>query len=155
MTKTLILFIFTIFIFYLILNIISFILYLIMLSDDNIKDIIVNQLQNDGNSELPSVIFPIHYLFDGYINENIGNSIKNIRNIRDSLKLDDYDFENNATYINVPNHATILYKIKNNDRLYLYYSNSGLGADHHIIKYSDSYIYESEYLISIALILLI
>ena len=48
---------------------------------------LINELYSniDVNSDLTSNIFPIHYLFDRYINENIGNTIENINHIRENL----------------------------------------------------------------------
>ena len=40
-----------------------------MLQENEIKEIISKQLKSNNYNDLTSVIMPIHYLFDGYINE--------------------------------------------------------------------------------------
>src|SRR5690606_636018 len=87
-------------------------------------------------SELTSVIVPIHYLFDGYINENIGNTHENLLAVLKFFDLDDLFNLNFANYTStfVPEHASVLllYQFTSNNRNYIYYSNSGLGIHNHV-----------------------
>ena len=93
---------------------------------------------------------PLYYLFDGYINEKIGSNRMN-RNIINynfninELFLKKLEHINYVIYSNIhpnqydiphPTHATFIDKIENDNRLYIYYSNSGLGINNnHIYKY--------------------
>ena len=76
-----------------------------------------------------------HYLFDKYINKDIGNTIPNVEYIRKYLGLDAIFTISNDNLFNVPvpEHATLFYKITNGDKYYIYYSNSGFGGENHII----------------------
>jgi hypothetical protein len=86
-------------------------------------------------SNLMSVIFPLHYLVDSSLNTNIGNNYKNVNNIRSHLNLDSlFNLTSNNIYdIPHPSHSTKIYKLNYNDKLYIYYSNTGSGAENHII----------------------
>ena len=92
------------------------------------------------NTDLTSVIFPLHYLFDSSLNENIGNTSTNVDIIREKLKLDElFDLiKDNIKSIPHPSHSTKMYKFKYKDKNYIYYSNSGFGAENHIIDDSNN-----------------
>ena len=111
------------------------------------KKFIINQFNDTSDfSQLTSIIFPIHYLFDGNINNNIGNTYSNVKNVIQEYRLDSF-FNLIDNYTNVPviNHGTLFYKYTINGRKYLYYSNSGLGLEHNqIINNKNNPIHEDE-----------
>ena len=86
---------------------------------------------------------PIYYLFDGYINENIGSNNEIRDNLNDLfginknfLLIDNNDKIESTTLFNIehPSHSTLFNLISVDGRYYIYYSNSGLGIDNnHII----------------------
>src|SRR6185437_14327875 len=107
----------------------------------NINDVEIKKTINNlydsfaKESELTSVPATLHYLFDGYINNKIGNSSENMTLTREFLKLNDYfdlKFEN-YTSVSVSNHATVFYKFEHQKRKYIYYSNGGFGSHNHIL----------------------
>jgi len=76
----------------------------------------------------------LYYLFDKYLDKDIGSEYDKLKKINIILNINDffnlqqdkiYDFKN-------PTHATLFYHIKHNEKYYLYYSNSGLGITNHI-----------------------
>ena len=77
---------------------------------------------------------PVYYLFDGYINENIGSSSEHNKNVAELLDIFDntHIIPKNITYSTHPTHATIFYKFDYNNKYYIYYSNSGLGINNNI-----------------------
>ena len=91
------------------------------------------------NKKLNAIIIPIYYLFDKYINKELGSSYKKLSNIRDLYDLDNILNLKNNSIINIPapGHATILYKYEINGRKYIYYSNSGIGIDNNIRLSND------------------
>ena len=93
---------------------------------------------NDANNNLTSNVFPLHYLFDSYLNSKIPNNYQIVSEIRNDLKLDKLFSinSNEIIYVSVPEHATIFYKIIKNTNKYIYYSNSGLGTENHIFENS-------------------
>ena len=60
--------------------------YMSSLIDDLYKSSLYHNIVSD--QDLTGVIFPIHYLFDKYINKDIGNTIVNVNYIREKLGLD-------------------------------------------------------------------
>ena len=95
--------------------------------------------QTNDINKIYVIISPIYYLFDGYINENIGsdskirNYINNVFNINTLFSINTYQL----TDLPNPTHSTNLYKIVNKERTYMYYSNSGLGIESNQIYNTD------------------
>ena len=91
------------------------------------------KMEQHINMEL-KMMMPIFYLFDGDINENIGESNKNRIIMRTLCKSDELFNIIDANLINIqhPTHSTLLYKFEHNENIYLYYSNTGLGINNHI-----------------------
>jgi hypothetical protein len=78
----------------------------------------------------------LYYLFDGDIDDNIGSSYIYIYNLFIVLGVFfDVLNDDNIIPVNHPTHATLFYKIDlpNENRYYIYYSNSGLGINNHLI----------------------
>ena len=95
-------------------------------------------------------IFPIHYLFDGYLNNKIGNTDSNVNLIRQTLILDMlFDLETqDIISVPHPSHSTKIYKFNHSNNYYIYYSNSGFGAENHIIDNTNMTISPKIYKIS-------
>ena len=79
--------------------------------------------------------FPLYYMFDLQLNQDIGSSSGDLHNILigiDAYKLFNVD-HTNIVHLPIKEHASILYKIDYDDsnKWYIYYSNSGLGIDNH------------------------
>ena len=85
-------------------------------------------------NDLTAIIYPIYYLFDKDIDENIGCTVEARNKIREYYDLDKKFNLNSTNIINIYNsgHSTILYKLEINDKKYIYYSNSGLGINNNI-----------------------
>ena len=84
---------------------------------------------------ITSINFPIHYLFDHTVNENVSSSSEHKRiYLRNILKLDKLFSlnPNSITDVSTDRHSTILYKFEYNNRKYIYYSNSGLGINNQL-----------------------
>jgi hypothetical protein len=85
---------------------------------------------------------PLYYLFDGFLNENIGSSNEKTMKLFHYLSMHKSTNikQENLVDINNPTHATRFYKIDidtetgSDNRYYLIYSNSGLGIENHIIE---------------------
>ena len=89
------------------------------------------ELNPSTKEVLPPVNFPIYYLFNHAINNQIRANVKNMENLRKNLKLDDLFSLNseNITNIKISNiynnsndRISILYKFIANGRHYIYYS---------------------------------
>jgi len=81
--------------------------------------------------------FPIFYLFDNHdLNKDIGYNNDCRKNIRRELNLDILMKLNPENIIDIgfSSHSTIIYKFENQERKYIYYSNSGLGIENQFIK---------------------
>ena len=80
-------------------------------------------------------MYPIYYLFDiPGINDKIGYSSDNALAIIRELNLH-RSFQmnlDNVEHIGISSHATILYKFRFRDQMYIYYSNSGLGIENQL-----------------------
>jgi len=86
------------------------------------------------NETITSVKFPIYYLFDHTINENIGSTSEKRSYLRNILELDNlFSIESKNIYdVGIDGHSTILYKFEFNSKKYIYYSNSGLGINNQL-----------------------
>lgn len=81
---------------------------------------------------IPYNIAPVHYLFDPYINDDIGGCEKYVYKLgsyiyNKYIKTDDYIIEQ----IVVDLHATAFFIFKKDNVEYLLYSNSGYGSENH------------------------
>ena len=104
-------------------------------TDDIMKDLINFCYIDINKNDITSLIYPIHYLFDSYINDEIGNTSSNTKKIRDILNLDEITGLNpdNIFTLEHPSHITLIYKFDINKKNYIYYSNSGFGGQNHIL----------------------
>jgi hypothetical protein len=91
-------------------------------------------LENKFTSNMTiGITSPIFYLFDNNINQNIYSTLHIRNNIRNNLDLDNLFNIDKTKLVDVGiSHATIIYSFINNERKYIYYSNSGLGVKNHI-----------------------
>jgi hypothetical protein len=89
---------------------------------------------------------PIYYLFDGYLNVEIGSSYIKRNIINEYFNINHYFLIDNNNLIDFPNpsHATTLYKLEYNNRYYIIYTNSGLGINNHFVK--DECVFSNIYL---------
>jgi hypothetical protein len=81
--------------------------------------------------------FPIFYLFDNHdLNKDLGYNNDCRKIIRRELDLDILMKLNPENIIDIgfSSHSTIIYKFENQERKYIYYSNSGLGIENQFIK---------------------
>ena len=85
----------------------------------------------DMNNNITHFNFPIYYLFDNEIADDIGSTEKVRLYLRNNLKLDKlFELDNTKLIeISINYHSTIFYRLNENGNNYLYYSNSGLGID--------------------------
>jgi len=117
-----------------------------MINLETIKTDVDNELNNTGNIDYNKItdinsgmydnhplylIQPIHYFFDNYINDKIGNTYNYVFNYFDILKFNEIFKidKNNLHYVGLDKHQTIIYTFRHNDECYIYYSNSGLGSN--------------------------
>ena len=89
------------------------------------------------NEKIKSIKCGVYYLFDGYLNVDVGSRqpvrdfIMTNTTLEQDLTINNL-FKLNANEINNlpnPTHATILYNFTYENRRYIYYSNSGLGIE--------------------------
>jgi hypothetical protein len=131
------------------------------LHDDNgVKNFITNLYDNliiskKKTPTITSIQFPIYYLFDHKISE-FGSSSEKLEILRNILEIDN-DFSlhtHNLLNVGLSAHATVLYRFQKNGRMYIYYSNSGLGIKENqinnknltackIFYIQDQYLYSS------------
>jgi hypothetical protein len=97
-----------------------------------INDCYEQLLDNSSDSGITSVKFPIYYLFDQLLNDDIGSNLG--KYFTDNFNLEQLFSINkeNLHYININQHSTIFYKFESNGRKYIYYSNSGLGINNQL-----------------------
>ena len=95
---------------------------------------IFDDIEYEKNSKKYFIGSVYYYLFDGYLNKNIGSS-QRVRDyffstykLFDLLNIQQY----NKVDIHYGVHSTIFYKIINQERFYIYYSNSGKGINNQI-----------------------
>jgi hypothetical protein len=81
-----------------------------------------------------TIISPLFYFFDRYLNENIGSVIGTLTKFIEITKINEIDGLTNDRIIHVSllNHATIFNIFKYKSYNYLYYSNSGLGIENQL-----------------------
>ena len=97
-----------------------------------------SKIKEQQHMDLESNMLSLYYLFDSYLNKDIGSAVLDLNILRDSralgLHLDRICNLKTINIINTRNdtHATVFYKFNINDIFYIYYSNSGLGIDNHI-----------------------
>ncbi len=89
-----------------------------------------------SNYPINTIISPIFYFFDRYLNATIGADIQKLKKFIQLTKIDTIDGLTNDIVIDVLlyNHATIFNIFKYKSSHYLYYSNSGLGIENQLNK---------------------
>ena len=109
---------------------------------------------SDDLNNLMIIKSSIYYLFDNYLNENIGSTYETRNYITHKCDINTLFLLNNKYIIDFPNptHSTIIYKLiikddtTNTERVYMYYSNSGFGINNQIYEY-DKFVVPKLYYI--------
>jgi hypothetical protein len=103
--------------------------------DKSISENLCHSVGMDENNDPTVIMPPIFYLFDHTIDDkNLSCKEEHLSYIRNYFKVDELFgiITENNMYVSVSAHATLLYKFSYKQRKYIYYSNSGLGAQNQL-----------------------